>query len=255
MVSISEKRHLANQVAHLCYNHFDNLPRKGKPIEGKEWTIVAAFVQQIKENEKTKCSLKVVSMGTGSKCVGQNKLSNDGDILNDSHAEVIARRGFLRYIYHKMEIAISGQESDLFILDPISKKFLQREGVAFIFFSSHTPCGDASIIVKENSKIVSFTSGELLQPSNIKVLSFNEEPPSKVPRFDIPDIHRTGAKCVEGGPQVTETLIIKKLSSFNFNICSLTNFLGLKATWCTSPCSWCFKNKTRKRGSYIVNVL
>jgi tRNA-specific adenosine deaminase 1 len=207
MDSIYDRKLLANQVAQLCYNHFDNLPKKGKPIEGKEWTVVAAFVQQTRQNDETKSSLEVVSMGTGSKCVGQNKLSKDGDILNDSHAEVVARRGFLRYMYHQMEIAASGKESDLFIVDPISKKLLQREGVSFIFFSSHTPCGDASIIVKENSKIMSNTTEEILKSSEIKVTSFDEEPPSKMPRFDIPDIHRTGAKCVEGGPQVSKTLI------------------------------------------------
>jgi tRNA-specific adenosine deaminase 1 len=202
--SVFDNKHLANQVAHLCYDHFDSLPRKGKPLQGREWTVVAAFIQRTGKDEKTKCSLKVISMGTGSKCVGQNKLSQNGDILNDSHAEVVARRGFLRYMYYKMEIAASGKENDLFIVDPISKKFLLKEGISFLFFSSHTPCGDSSIIVKENIKITPVTSDKLLEPSNIEVPCFDEEPPSKVLRFEIPDIHRTGAKCVVGGPQVVQ---------------------------------------------------
>lgn len=35
-------------------------------------------------------------MGTGSKCIGQKGMRESGDILFDSHAEVIAKRAFQR---------------------------------------------------------------------------------------------------------------------------------------------------------------
>ena len=41
-------------------------------------------------------SMKVVAMGTGSKCIGQSHMCLKGHIINDSHAEVTARRSFLR---------------------------------------------------------------------------------------------------------------------------------------------------------------
>jgi len=41
--------------------------------------------------------MKVVAMGTGSKCIGQSQMCSKGRIINDSHAEVTARRSFVRY--------------------------------------------------------------------------------------------------------------------------------------------------------------
>lgn len=191
---------IADEVALLCYNHFDKLPKKGKPVQDKEWTILAAVVQQIASVSQTNGSFSVVAMGTGSKCVGQNKLSKNGDLLNDSHAEIMARRGFLRYIYHQIELAITGKKSDIFDLELSTRKLQQKKEVSFIFFSSHTPCGDASIIVKENN--VEFKFHEELQPSLTSERTSSYEPPSKLLKLDVLDVHRTGAKCVEGELQV-----------------------------------------------------
>ena len=34
----------ANKVAKMCYRQYNRLGKKGKPQEGKEWTLVAAVV-------------------------------------------------------------------------------------------------------------------------------------------------------------------------------------------------------------------
>ena len=36
----------ADEVAALCYKHYACLPKKGKPQESKEWTLLAAVVLQ-----------------------------------------------------------------------------------------------------------------------------------------------------------------------------------------------------------------
>ena len=44
------EQNLADTIAKHCYDHYGNLPKKGKPQEGKEWTLLAAIVQETKEN-------------------------------------------------------------------------------------------------------------------------------------------------------------------------------------------------------------
>lgn len=66
----------------MCFDHYKKLGKKGKPQHGKEWTHLATVVQF--DDSK----LKVVAMATGTKCIGANKMSPHGDIINDSHAEV-----------------------------------------------------------------------------------------------------------------------------------------------------------------------
>lgn len=35
----------ADEIAKLCYERFNQLPRRGKPEPGREWTLLAAVVK------------------------------------------------------------------------------------------------------------------------------------------------------------------------------------------------------------------
>ena len=54
--------------------------------------------QPIRDRGTKAYSLQVLALGTGSKCVGQSKISHLGMVIQDSHAEVIARRAFIRFV-------------------------------------------------------------------------------------------------------------------------------------------------------------
>uniref|UniRef100_A0A7N4V5Z3 Adenosine deaminase tRNA specific 1 n=1 Tax=Sarcophilus harrisii TaxID=9305 RepID=A0A7N4V5Z3_SARHA len=77
----------ADEIAHLCYTHYSTrLPKQGKPEPDREWTLLAAVVKvnstaggsgdpRDKSSQVTK---EVVSMGTGTKCIGLSKMRKSG---------------------------------------------------------------------------------------------------------------------------------------------------------------------------------
>ncbi|XP_053305349.1 tRNA-specific adenosine deaminase 1 [Spea bombifrons] len=136
----------ADEIAALSYEHYrTKLPKQGLPDTSREWTLLAAVIQVelIPEKGATK---KVVAMGTGTKCIGQSKIRKTGDVLQDSHAEIIAKRSFQRYLLHQLSLTMSKAPDCVFISGSEEGKWILKPEISFVFFTSHTPCGDASII-------------------------------------------------------------------------------------------------------------
>lgn len=133
-------------ICQLCFDTYKKLPKRGKPESGREWTLLAGVVQERNGD------LEVVSIATGSKCIGKGKMDSKGEVLNDSHAEVLARRAFLRYLYNQLLLAYDSRGEDSIFTSPDeSHRCHIKNGVKFHFFSSHTPCGDASIFPKNGT--------------------------------------------------------------------------------------------------------
>ena len=61
--------------------------------------MLAAFIVE-EGNEFT-----IASVATGTKSVPKSCMNLEGFVLNDCHAEVLARRSFLRYLYSQLELA------------------------------------------------------------------------------------------------------------------------------------------------------
>jgi hypothetical protein len=89
---------IATGVATACQAKYAELGRKGKPNTAvNEWTLMSGIVLSrcaCANLDTCTCSLEVVALATGTKCLGHSLLSGKGMLLHDSHAEVLARRCF-----------------------------------------------------------------------------------------------------------------------------------------------------------------
>lgn len=177
---------LEDKIAKLCLDKYVSLKKTGKPSDC-EWTVLSGIVLQ-----NTSKELCVVSLCTGTKCLSGIELRNikydeRGSKLSDSHAEILARRAFLRYLYHQIKLVISNQKSDIFYLE---NSDIKLKDVSFHFFSSQTPCGDCSII----PKLIEEAEDLISPPKKTKI-----EDESVTLQFGqvVVDIYRTGAKCIE----------------------------------------------------------
>lgn len=74
-----------------------------------------------------------------------------GGKLNDSHAEVMCRRGFLLYLYNEISKWIEETGISIFSFNENKKKFTVPSNISFHFVSTFAPCGDASIFCIEKS--------------------------------------------------------------------------------------------------------
>ncbi|KAL8500050.1 hypothetical protein ACS0TY_019884 [Phlomoides rotata] len=148
-----------DKVAETVLSVYSSLPKKGKP-QGREVTVLAAFLLSNPSQE-----LQVVAMGTGTKCIGRTRLSFNGDVVNDSHAEVIARRSLLRYFYTEIDcitkkyrnhshnsggMVLQCDDMANSIFQPRSdkpgqEKFGLTPGWQLHLYVSQLPCGEASL--------------------------------------------------------------------------------------------------------------
>ncbi|XP_044283717.1 tRNA-specific adenosine deaminase 1 isoform X2 [Varanus komodoensis] len=232
----------ADAVARACYAHYEQrLPKRGKPAEGREWTLLAAVLEAA-AGDPGPGMTKLVAMGTGTKCIGQSQMRNTGDILNDSHAEVVAKRSFQRYLLHQLWLAAVCQEPSIFTSGTEKGKWILKAHINFIFFCSHTPCGDASIIP------VTEVEDQCCEPSTAsRAPKRGTEgtvagPFPKRPKEDasaeahqgvrVVDVRRTGAKCVPG-----ETGDSKKAGSGYHTVGLLRTKPGRGAQTASMSCS------------------
>ena len=144
---------LASSIADAVWNkHEEVLNAK----DTRHKTVLAGYVIRRKEDEKRE-DLQVVALGTGTKCLPGDEYTLDGSAVHDCHAEIIARRSLIRWIYHQLNTADN----------PGSFAIKCEGGVeGYVFrpfelwlYTSQCPCGDSAVYSKAD-------------PSNVKCANF-----------------------------------------------------------------------------------
>eukprot|EP00938_MAST-03A_sp_MAST-3A-sp1_P005400 g5400.t1 len=123
----------ADEIAKRSIDLFERVGDDLAPSKRKSQTVMSTFCATI--GEKT---IKVLSMGVGTKIREERYEGNGG--LRDMHAEVIARRGFQRFLLNEM---LNIEHSD--ILERVSSTFRLKSNVRIHQYTSSAPCGNATI--------------------------------------------------------------------------------------------------------------
>lgn len=129
-------------LSHRCFAQVQStidLPQPGRKV-------IATFVME----DTSSGDMKVVSVGSGTRCITGDHMSLEGLVVNDSHAEVIARRSLMRFFYKELFVYYqrSSRDSKNTIFDEgvdSNAGLLQiKENLKFHLYISTAPCGDGA---------------------------------------------------------------------------------------------------------------
>ncbi|XP_053857199.1 double-stranded RNA-specific adenosine deaminase [Vidua macroura] len=140
---------LHDQLAMLSHQRFNSLTaRVQHSLLGRK--ILAAIIMR----RGDKGLGVVVSIGTGNRCVKGEELSLKGETVNDCHAEIISRRGFVRFLYSelmKYDPSNPSSTEESIFEQAGGKKLKIKSSVTFHLYISTAPCGDGALFDKSCS--------------------------------------------------------------------------------------------------------
>jgi tRNA-specific adenosine deaminase 1 len=189
-----------------------NVPEKKHAAN--EYTVLSGLVVYREGTNDDNHRVHVLSIGTGTKCLGRSQLCPDGLLIHDAHAEAMCRRGFLRYLYLELQhrhqqgyfvppsntstidetsksshVSLSGPEvsKSIFEWHPEDNRLHLKTDCSLYLYVSEAPCGDAALYDMKDDVI-----------EDIRVEKLKELKRRKLNRDDDPVVvpcRSTGAKA------------------------------------------------------------
>ncbi|EAA06512.5 AGAP000185-PA, partial [Anopheles gambiae str. PEST] len=136
----------ADAVGKLVIEKFNEV-MKGSDVYSRR-KVLAGFVMTHGYDIKT---ARVISLATGTKCVSGEHMSVTGSVINDSHAEIIARRGLMDFFYSQLDLLCQQQQqqagTEIIFNTPKdgSNLYTLKDGIYFHLYINTAPCGDARV--------------------------------------------------------------------------------------------------------------
>uniref|UniRef100_A0A8C6LHM5 Adenosine deaminase RNA specific B1 n=1 Tax=Nothobranchius furzeri TaxID=105023 RepID=A0A8C6LHM5_NOTFU len=134
---------LADAVSRLVVDKFSELTDNFTSPHARR-KVLAGVVMTTGTDVK---EAQVICVSTGTKCINGEYMSDRGLALNDCHAEIIARRSLIRYLYTQLEFFLSTKEDHQKSMFVLCDKggYRLKDNVQFHLYISTSPCGDARI--------------------------------------------------------------------------------------------------------------
>ncbi|XP_075407014.1 double-stranded RNA-specific editase B2 [Tenrec ecaudatus] len=91
---------------------------------------------------------QVIALSSGTKCISGEYINDQGLVVNDCHAEIVARRAFVYFLYAQLELHLSKrrEDSEQSIFVRLKEGgYRLKENVLFHLCVSTSPCGDARL--------------------------------------------------------------------------------------------------------------
>lgn len=129
-----------DSVAHSLHTRLEialGLPQPGRKV-------MACFIMEDSETGQ----LEVISFGTGTRTASGDLLDLKGEVVYDSHAEIIARRGLKMFLYQELQVYYDGGDEVETIFeaneDNQGLTLRVKKSIKFHLYISTAPCGDGA---------------------------------------------------------------------------------------------------------------
>ena len=172
------------QVAELVWKRFHSVhpkaalsPRKRHIVSG------VVLVDNRPDGGASSAAQQVVALGSGSTILRGDQLSLEGQRVQDCHAEVVARRSLLRWLYSQIEAAAadaggpptqpagssaaagpspSQLEGGAVVPSPVgsTRPYRLRQGLELWLYISCAPCGDAALFSRADQQSAESGNGK-----------------------------------------------------------------------------------------------
>lgn len=130
-----------DELAMITHKTFESVTHNVIVSIDKESVVASVIMENCLTGQKT-----VLSLGSGNVFVDEESLGNDGETVIDSHAEIIAKRGFQRVLYQEVCRLKKENKGTLGMLKRLpSGKIALQNGVKLHLYISKAPCGDGSV--------------------------------------------------------------------------------------------------------------
>ncbi|XP_013117971.2 double-stranded RNA-specific editase Adar-like [Stomoxys calcitrans] len=134
----------ADTIGRLVLEKFDEIMKQQEAYARRKVLAGIVMTRNMNFNEA-----QIISITTGTKCVGGEHISINGSVLNDSHAEIVSRRCFMKFVYSQLELHFSQATANqsIFVRNHRNAQYPYKlkPGIHFHLYINTAPCGDARI--------------------------------------------------------------------------------------------------------------